>query len=291
MIDGGETPHDPVLEGDGDSNLIAADHDPRPEGLVGGGGFDYLKGADGRQEMRGGEGPDFIQAGAGPTASREASVRTPYMRATVRTRSVITQATTAFLAAQTTTGWSLVMMPRVGSRVRPAAIVSSSMETRQWRWSGSGNDHYRLRSDADPARVIELARAGRDTIEASGGFTVPPDVERAVSAPGARVDILAGYGNQTLIGGRHGDTLDGGPGTDRPIGRGGGDKLRLDEFSFDRATGGPGADVFTPVATPPGVPLPDGFNPPASPSAHLIRDLRPARGDRIFSAAQASAAR
>ena len=283
MIDGGETPHDPVLEGDGDSNLIAADHDPRPEGLVGGGGFDYLKGADGRQEMRGGEGPDFIQAGAGPD-SIEGGIGPDTVHAGDGEDTLSDHA-----------GYNGLFGGPDNDRLVAGDDASGGLEGQAGSdrlvldgnapvalVGGPGNDHYRLRSDADPARVIELARAGRDTIEASGGFTVPPDVERAVSAPGARVDILAGYGNQTLIGGRHGDTLDGGPGTDRLIGRGGGDKLRLDEFSFDRATGGPGADVFTPVATPPGVPLPDGFNPPASPSAHLIRDLRPARGDRIF---------
>ena len=107
-------------------------------------------------------------------------------------------------------------------------------------------------------------------------------IERAVAARGARVTISAEDGDQTLVGGRRGDRLAGGPGTDRLVGRAGADELRLGEWGFDRATGGAGADAFTPLGTPPRVPLPDGFNPRFPPTAHLISDLRPGRGDRIF---------
>jgi hypothetical protein len=80
---------------------------------------------------------------------------------------------------------------------------------------GEGDDHYRLRGGADPARAIEYPGDGEDTVEAAGRFSVPPAVERAVAAGDSPVEIRAAEGDQTLVGGPAGDRLSGGPGNVR----------------------------------------------------------------------------
>ena len=137
-------------------------------------------------------------------------------------------------------------------------------------------------STAEPELAFEVPRQGRDTVQASGSFAIPPAVERGVAAPGSRVRMRAGLYSQTLVGGERRDRLSGGPGTDRLLGRAGNDLLRLGLFGFDRATGGAGADRFVPISTPPEIPLPDDFKEGGPVTAHLINDLRPGRGDRIL---------
>jgi hypothetical protein len=282
VIDGSESPSDSSLAGNPVSNLIMADDDRRLETLSGERGRDVLEGDARKQILNGGRGADYLTGGGGPddllgqkgSDSLYAGHGDDDLRDNGGNNTLFGGPGADDLRAGDDGAGALE------GGVGPDTL-SLDGDAPVGLVGGKGDDFYRLQDGADPGHAIEDLRQGRDTVQASGSFVLPPAVERGVAAPGSRVKMRAGLYSQTLVGGKRNDKLSGGPGTDRLLGRAGDDLLRLGLFGFDRATGGAGADRFVPISTPPEIPLPEDFKKGGLVTAHLITDLRPGRGDRI----------
>ena len=282
IVDGNDSPDARRLVGNDDSNLIIADDDRKAETMIGKDGLDILEGAGGRQVMLGGDGldvltadagdddldggpgPDSLYGGEGDDEIRDDSGDNRILGG--EGRDVLATSGDAVGGLLGEGGDDRLVLDGEG----PIGLTG-----------GKGDDTYVLRNGANPLRATEFPGDGEDTVIASGQIQVPPAIERVEALDGAKVRIEAGEGNQTLIGGAENDVLEGGPGADEMQGKGGDDELQLDEWDFDDARGGPGADTFTPIATPQTAPLPASFKLPANPTAHLIEDFDPAEGDRL----------
>jgi serralysin len=86
---------------------------------------------------------------------------------------------------------------------------------------GNGNDEFRVDETGD--RVIERSGGGRDTVRATADFTLPNHVEVLRLTGAKAIDGTGNDGDNTIVGNRSANLIDGGDGDDRMIGLGGDD--------------------------------------------------------------------
>jgi hypothetical protein len=145
---------------------------------------------------------------------------------------------------------------------------------------GLGDDTYVLTARGK-TNVFEMPGEGTDVLKTDRSIVVPSGIEKAAATGGRRVKLRSGQGRQTLVGNRAANVLEAGVGSDRVRAGGGGDRILLNEFGFDRVTGGKGRDSFVPLGTPANADRPARLEDPPHRAAHRITDFHPRRGDRV----------
>jgi Ca2+-binding RTX toxin-like protein len=256
-----------TLIGDGGGNVLDASAFTRGLArLYGESGNDVLKGGAGDDVLNGGVGNDTLDGGAGVDR----------VEGRGDTDFTLTDTRLTGLGSDTLTGIEEARLAGgPGHNVLDARAFTGSLVT----FEGQGGDDTLVGRAGGIDRVVArgdvdfvlsdttLTGLGTDTLadidEVHLSGNAGDNVFDASAYTGGPVEVRAGAGNDTLLGGQDADFLLGGNGADRLVGGSGADTLN----------GGAGADVFVLDAV--------GDSPPADGQRDVIRGFSVAGGDSL----------